>query len=74
MRLSLRRAEGVRVFLNEVFRIPNEQLHPIGYGETRPIANNATSAGRKKNRRVDIVLMNEHPQMQSDNDRTEDAP
>ena len=71
MKLSQQRAEGVHAFLNEVFRIPNEQLHSIGYGETRPIANNATSAGRYKNRRVDIVLMNERPPI---SDGTEGAP
>ena len=71
MKLSQRRAEGVRVFLNEVFRIPNEQLHSIGYGETRPIANNATPTGRYRNRRVDIVLMNEIPQIP---DETKGAP
>jgi outer membrane protein OmpA-like peptidoglycan-associated protein len=61
MRLSQQRAEGVRLFLNEVFRIPNDQLHAIGYGESRPTASNSTADGRYKNRRVDIVLMDKLP-------------
>lgn len=74
MKLSQQRAEGVRVFLNEVFRIPSEQLHPIGYGETRPVANNATPEGRYKNRRVDIVLMDKRPQAPSSKTNTKGKP
>ncbi|WP_087718087.1 OmpA family protein [Salinicola salarius] len=32
------------------------RLRAIGYGDTRPAASNATSAGRASNRRVDILL------------------
>ncbi len=54
--LSEKRAVEVSNYLNQVFRIPREQLHPIGYGETRPAEDNSTADGRYKNRRVNILL------------------
>jgi outer membrane protein OmpA-like peptidoglycan-associated protein len=54
--LSEKRAKEVSNYLNQVFRIPLEQLRPVGYGETRPVKNNSTVDGRYKNRRVDIQL------------------
>ncbi len=36
--------------------LPAGRLHALGYGEDRPIASNDTSAGRKQNRRIDIVI------------------
>jgi outer membrane protein OmpA-like peptidoglycan-associated protein len=59
--LSQERAQGVLTFLNEVYRIPLEQLHAVGYGQTRPVASNRTQEGRYQNRRVDILLMNKRP-------------
>lgn len=60
-KLSEGRAEGVRVFLNEVYRLPMLQMHAIGYGQERPVATNATEEGRYRNRRVDVVLMHVRP-------------
>jgi outer membrane protein OmpA-like peptidoglycan-associated protein len=65
-KLSEERAQGVRTFLNEVFRLPAAQLHAVGYGQTRPLATNATAQGRYRNRRVDIVLTDEKPQPASE--------
>ena len=59
--LAKKRAEGVRLFLNEVYRLPMTQMHAIGYGQERPIATNSTEEGRYRNRRVDIVLMDAQP-------------
>lgn len=34
-----------------------ERLHAAGYGDTDPVASNATPEGRQQNRRVELVLM-----------------
>ena len=36
-----------------------EKLIAVGYGEYRPIADNATEEGRAKNRRIDIIVLSE---------------
>ncbi len=55
-KLSEARANSVRDFLiNE--GIAGNRLTAIGYGEEKPIASNATSAGKKQNRRVEINLI-----------------
>ncbi|MFH1765600.1 MAG: OmpA family protein [Gemmatimonadota bacterium] len=53
--VSERRAQAVVQYL--VGRgVPVERLTAVGYGETRPIADNGTPAGREANRRVEFVL------------------
>jgi chemotaxis protein MotB len=54
--LSKARAGGVLRYLIEKGGIDSAKLSSVGYGDTKPIAGNATEAGREKNRRVDIVL------------------
>ena len=54
--LSKARAGGVLRYLLEKGGIDSAKLSSVGYGDTKPIAGNATEAGRQKNRRVDIVL------------------
>ncbi|WP_349431682.1 flagellar motor protein MotD [Methylomarinum sp. Ch1-1] len=39
--------------------IPPSRLSAVGYGEFHPIADNNTSKGRFKNRRVEVVLMSQ---------------
>lgn len=41
------------------YGVARERLSISGYAETAPIDNNETEEGRRKNRRVDIVLLNE---------------
>ena len=54
--LSQRRAEAVRNALINQYAIDATRIRAIGYGETRPIADNTTAAGRQENRRVMIVI------------------
>ena len=53
--LSQRRAQAVKNYL--VSRgVASNRIMTYGYGETRPIASNATEEGRSQNRRVEIKL------------------
>lgn len=54
--LSRDRAESVSTFLASEFGVPLFRMTAVGYGETRPIANNETAQGRARNRRIDIRI------------------
>ena len=54
--LSQKRAESVQQYMINAMRIPSYRLIATGYGETNPVANNETEAGRARNRRIDIVI------------------
>lgn len=56
LKLSQARAEAVMDYMINAMRIPTSRMSAIGYGETRPIANNETTEGRARNRRIDIVI------------------
>ena len=53
--LSERRAATVRDFLGQQ-GINGQRMVSVGYGLTRPVADNQTKVGRAKNRRVEIVI------------------
>lgn len=53
--LSERRAEAVRQALIENYGIAASKLKARGYGESQPVADNATEDGRYQNRRVEVV-------------------
>lgn len=53
--LSSARAGSVVRFL-QANGVDGERLRAVGYADTRPLADNATSEGRAKNRRVELVL------------------
>lgn len=58
--LSLRRAEAVRTAL--IRRgVEADRLIAEGFGDTRPIADNATEAGRARNRRIEIRAIGATP-------------
>jgi outer membrane protein OmpA-like peptidoglycan-associated protein len=50
--LSQRRAQSVRNILVQKFGIAEDRVAFVGYGEERPVAENATEQGRITNRRV----------------------
>jgi len=54
LHLSKRRAEAVRVYL-QAAGIDGTRLKSVGLGATKPVASNATGAGRAQNRRVELV-------------------
>jgi chemotaxis protein MotB len=54
--LSKARAGIVLRYLIEKGGIDSVKLSSVGYGDTKPIAGNATEVGRQRNRRVDVVL------------------
>jgi len=56
LNLSYRRADSVRNCLVTVFGIDASRLVTAGHGETRPVADNATPAGRQLNRRVEAAV------------------
>jgi chemotaxis protein MotB len=54
--LSMARAYSVLQFFQEQGIAP-AHLAGLGYGDTRPVADNTTPEGRAKNRRIEISLM-----------------
>jgi outer membrane protein OmpA-like peptidoglycan-associated protein len=56
LRLSQQRAESVRNYLASNGVVAS-RMQAIGYGESRPIADNNSDYGRAQNRRVEITLM-----------------
>lgn len=55
-KLSLSRAEAVKAYLVSK-GMTQSQVYTEGKGETQPVADNATSAGRAKNRRVSVEVV-----------------
>jgi outer membrane protein OmpA-like peptidoglycan-associated protein len=55
LQLSKRRAEAVKAYLASHFQVDAARLDAQGFGETRPVADNKTEAGKAQNRRVELV-------------------
>ena len=51
--LSQKRADAVKAYL-ENKGVAKERLKAVGYGESKPIASNATKEGKSKNRRIEF--------------------
>lgn len=55
-RLSERRAEAVRNVLVNEYGVQGNRVNSVGYGESRPVADNSTEEGRQINRRVEAEV------------------
>jgi chemotaxis protein MotB len=55
--LSTARATAVLLYLTETAGLDPSRISVAGYGQYRPLADNATPEGRQANRRVDLVVV-----------------
>ena len=62
--LSTARAIQIVRYLVESGRWTPTKISAVGYGEFRPLSTNSSIEGKRKNRRVDIVILNEGTQSQ----------
>ena len=56
MKLSIRRAESVKQWLQVKENLGDTPFQTKGWGETKPRATNETEEGRQENRRVEITI------------------
>ncbi|MFZ1377359.1 MAG: OmpA family protein [Geothrix sp.] len=56
LKLSKERAENVVTYLVDTVHVDRSRLSAVGYGWTRPIADNATDEGKRENRRINAVV------------------
>ncbi|UCE27196.1 MAG: OmpA family protein [Candidatus Coatesbacteria bacterium] len=56
MKLSEERAGAVRDYLVNNFGIETSRIKVIGYGSTKPVADNDTPEGKAKNRRIEYEI------------------
>jgi len=59
--LSQRRADAVRTYLLSNMSRDESAISAVGYGPSRPVADNSTEEGRAKNRRIDVVIFLDSP-------------
>jgi chemotaxis protein MotB len=61
--LSAARSIALLEILSQRFGLPRGRLSVAGYADTAPVASNGDEEGRARNRRVDIVLLNQQAQL-----------
>ena len=57
--LSERRAAAVKSWLLAHGAADGARMQTVGYGKSKPVADNATPEGRFKNRRVEVLIVSE---------------
>jgi outer membrane protein OmpA-like peptidoglycan-associated protein len=55
--LSKRRADAVKKYLVDTFKVPETRFKTAGFGSDKPVASNATDDGRLQNRRTEIKVI-----------------
>jgi peptidoglycan-associated lipoprotein len=56
-KLGMARAETVKKYLYDQYKIPLHRMNVISYGEEKPVSDNKTKDGRAQNRRVVIRVL-----------------
>jgi len=59
LELSRQRAQKVGAFLVEVGELDPGRVTTEGFGSSKPVASNETEAGRARNRRIEILIVNQ---------------
>jgi chemotaxis protein MotB len=57
--LSSARSIAILELLSNKWGVPRSRLSIAGYADTAPLASNDTEIGRARNRRADIIILNE---------------
>lgn len=57
-KLSQKRAQTVTAFLKKIGKYKLRKIETKGYGESRPVASNDTREGRARNRRIEVLIVN----------------
>ncbi|MCA9726311.1 MAG: OmpA family protein [Candidatus Eisenbacteria bacterium] len=55
-KLSERRAQSVKEYL-AIQQVAAPRMSTVGFGETQPVADNSTAAGKAQNRRVEVAIV-----------------
>lgn len=77
--LSAARAVMVVRVLSELYRVPADHLAAVGHADTRPVTANLDLGQRAKNRRVEVVILEQAPpapvfQTETDSDQFVESP
>jgi chemotaxis protein MotB len=75
--LSAARAVMVVRVLSELYGVPGDHLAAVGHAETRPITANLDPEQRARNRRVEVVILEQAPPapiLQSDSEADQSEP